>query len=196
MREAIVNKGFIFISKHNELDHYNEVKIKYGLEVMYSFITKTVAIIIMSLVFGFFVDNLLVLIFYGILRTFAHGVHAKTNSNCWISTMITYFITGVTCKYFIFNNLLIYIISILSFIIIAIYAPSDSIHRPIKRKNKRIALKIKAILTSIMLISILLLTKFKYKPSIIISLILCVISINPITYKILKTSRNNYKVNS
>ena len=62
-----------------------------------------------------------------------------------------------------------------------------------KKKEKRIKLKIKAILSSILFLCTVLFTKFKYKSSIFTSFILCVISINPITYKVLKTPRNNYR---
>jgi len=193
VKEVFINSSFNYINKHQKLDHYNEVKIKYGLEVMYSFITKTLAIFIMSILIKTFFENFFILIFYGILRTFSHGIHAKSNTNCWLSTMLTYLITGLFCKYIIIPKHILYFISILSLIIIVTYAPSDTKYRPIRRKNKRIKLKILSILSVISFSTLMLYTKFAYINSIAVSLILCVIAINPITYKILKMPRNNYK---
>ena len=193
MKNSFVNCSYNYIIRHKKLDHYNKVKIKYGLEVMYSFVTKTVAIIIMSALLGFLIENLFVFLFYGILRTFSHGVHAKTSRHCWISTLCTYFLTGLFCKYISFPKYIMYIISLISFLTIIIYAPADTIYRPIRSKEKRLALKLKASVASFLYIIIIIFVNFSYKNSIIVSFILCVISINPITYKVLKTPQNNYK---
>ena len=191
MKNSFISASYTFITKHKELDHYNEVKIKYGLEVIYSFVTKTIAIVFMSFLCGFLTENVYIFLFYGILRTFAHGVHAKSNKHCWISTLLTYFITGMFCKCIIIPKYIMYTVCITSFLIISLYAPSDTIYRPIRKKDKRIKLKVKAILSSVLFICIVLFTNFKYKNSIFTSFVLCVISINPITYKVLKTPRNN-----
>ena len=193
MKTAFISSSYRFITKHKELDHYNEVKIKYGLEVMYSFVTKTIAIVLMSFFCGFLIENIYIFLFYGILRTFAHGVHAKSNKHCWISTLLTYFITGMFCKYIKISKRVMYSVCIISTLLISLYAPSDTVYRPIRKKEKRIKLKIKAILSCILFLCAVLFTKFKYKNSIFTSFILCVISINPITYKVLKTPRNNYR---
>lgn len=192
VKETFIKMSFNYINNHQSLDHYNEVKIKYGLEVMYSFITKTTAILIMSLVMKVLAENTFVLLFYGLLRTFAHGIHAKSNTNCWLSTMITYFLTGLFCKYIKLPRYVYFIISILSITIISLFAPADTKYRPIRRENKRIKLKILSITTSLIL-SLLLFTSFKYKNSIIASFFLCIIAINPITYKLMKMTRNNYR---
>ena len=193
MKELFINSSFNFINKHQELDHYNEVKIKYGLEVMYSFITKTIAILVISLILGFLVENIFVLLFYGLLRTFAHGIHAKSNKNCWFSTMITYLLTGIFCKYAHLSKLFLISFSLLTLLIVILFAPSDTIYRPIRNKAKRIRLKVFSLISVILLSSLLIYSNFPYKNSVIVAFILCIVAINPITYKILKMPRDNYK---
>lgn len=193
VKDVFINNSFNFINRHQNLDHYNEVKVKYGLEVMYSFITKTIAILIMSYFIGALLDNIFVLLFYGLLRTYAHGIHAKSNSNCWISTMLTYLVSGLFCKYINIPVYILYILSILTIVIVVKYSPSDTIYRPIRRREKRIKLKIISTFLTILMSLILLFTKFNYKNSIVVSFILCIIAINPITYKLLKMPRDNYK---
>lgn len=195
MKELFINSSFNFINKHQELDHYNEVKIKYGLEVMYSFITKTIAILVMSLIFGFIFENIFVLICYGLLRTFAHGMHARSNKNCWLSTMTTYLLTGLFCKYVHLSKSILIFTSLLTLLVVVIFAPSDTIYRPIRNKAKRIRLKIFSIISVLLLSTLLLYSNFSYKNSIVVAFILCVIAINPITYKIFKMPRDNYKNN-
>ena len=79
-------------------------------------------------------------------------------------------------------------------ILIAIYAPADTEKRPIVSKARRQTYKIISIIISIsyMIISLSINNNF-ISNSLLLSLLLELIMINPLTYKIYKQPYNNYK---
>lgn len=189
MKALFINKCFNFINKKKKLDNYNQIKIKYGLEVMYYFVTKTFVILLLSYLFHFLKEAIIFNIFYIPLRSFAHGFHAKNNVQCWIITIATYFLLYLYIKYIVLNIIsviLLFTISIISFLI---WAPADTKNLPLIRKSNRTKLK-KASL--FILIIEILLSFVCCKSYIYIAIILEVININPIIYKLFKAKYNNY----
>lgn len=192
MKELFINNSFNFINKHHKLDHYNTVKIKYGLEVMYHFITKLIVVLLLSLYFNLLKQTLFIYIFYGFLRINAHGLHAKSNLSCWIITLTTYILLSFLSKHLIINfniGLLIIYICIFSYFL---WAPSDTKGKPIVSKKLRFRLKLLTVITAS--IEVIIYFKFyKYVGnSIIYSNILQSMLINPVIYKISNQKRNNY----
>lgn len=192
MKEIFVGSCYNFINSKKTLDHYNQIKIKYGLEVMYHFLTKTFVVLIISYLLGILKQNIYIFLFYGVLRTFSHGVHAGSNLKCWITTLTTYCIFGYLFKIISFTRLSEILISMLCVTSIIILSPSDTKYRPIRSRKKRINLKIKATIVSFIYLFIVLLN-LKLKKYFMFSLILCSIVINPITYKLFGLVRDNYK---
>ena len=193
MKDLLINKSFNFISNHKELSEYNEIKIKYGLEVMYNFIFKTMAVLLLALLFNVLIEVLLIFIFYGFLRSFVHGVHGNSNIICWILTLVTYIISIFIIKNYAFSFNISVIICIFSFISFLFWAPSDTKYRPLLSVEKRKKLKLLSLLISIIYSIIILFTPFKYTNCLLISLCLSSIVINPISYKLFGLKRNNYK---
>jgi accessory gene regulator B len=193
MKELFISSSFNFINNHKNLSEYEKIKIKYGLEVMYHFITKTIVLLLVSYVLNFFVQTLLIFIFFGTLRTFCHGIHAKTNLQCWLLTITTYIVCGVCCKLVNFTFLIKIIICVFTFLHILIFAPSDTIYRPIRNVKHRVKLKLFSLLISLLYIYYIINHFNIYSKCMIVSLILISFSINPLTYKIFNLTRNNYK---
>ena len=193
LKDLFISKSLNLISKHKSLDNYNQVKIKYGLEVMYNFIMKTSVILLIAAIFNSFIEVLLIFAFYGLLRTFIHGAHGKSNLLCWILTLISYstgiyIIKNYTIPYFI--EIIICFIALLSMVL---FAPSDTKYRPLINRNKRIKFKIISIILTVIYSLVILFTNFKYTGCLTISLTLSTIIINPLTYLLLGLKRNNYK---
>ena len=192
MKELFITRSFNFINKHQELDHYNQIKIKYGLEIMYNLFSKLIVIIIISLMLGILKQNVLIMIFYSILRSAGYGIHAKSNKMCWISSISTYIALGYLSKTITFNQVSIILIIVLSIFSFILWAPADTPKKPLIRKSSRIKLKILIIIYSI--IEIFILIKFKYLTNpIIFGFILECVAVNPFIYLITNTRRNNYK---
>ena len=106
MKDLFVNSSFNFINKHQNLDHYNQVKIKYGLEVIYHFFTKLFVVIMLSLLFNTIKYVIPLFFSFGILRTFGYGIHAKTNKLCWLFTLTLYVFFGIYLKLFQFIKII------------------------------------------------------------------------------------------
>lgn len=193
MKELFINNSFNFINKHQSLDHYNQVKIKYGLEVMYHFFTKLFVVLLLSVYLKTIPYIIPLFISFGILRTFGYGIHAKTNKLCWFFTIFIYVILGLYLKYFSFNHTIKLLLFFLSLLSVTLWAPSDTKGRPLVNKNKRIFLKTMCIFAVILEVIISYSTNLYFKDVFVISTSLEAIMINPFLYKITNTTRNNYR---
>ena len=193
MQDLFVNKCFLLITKYHNLDHYNEVKIKYGLESLYHFITKTIGILLLSYFIGIIKQNLLIFLFYGPLRMFGHGLHAKSNIECWILSIITYVLLGTIIKYVYIDKLILIsfiIISIFSFII---WAPADTECKPIISKKLRNTMRRRTLIISFIYTSLFIFIYPNILAKVIsLSMLLEALLINPITYKCFNAKYNNY----
>ena len=193
MKYLFVNSSFNFINKHQNLDHYNQVKIKYGLEVLYHFVTKTIVIFFVSYLLHLLKYTLLLFIFYGPIRMFGHGLHAKSNKWCWINSLSVYLILDLYLKYTNFNFTILIILLFISLFSIVLWAPADTKNEPLVNKKTRKKLKIKSIIIGIAYCIIFMITKYSILQKIIcFSLLLESVLINPFIYYITKSKYKNY----
>ena len=194
MKEIIINKAMNHIKKKGNYSEEKLAEIKYGLSTLYINITKTIVIFTLDYFLGIIKELLLILLFYGLLRLTGFGLHAKKSWQCWIGSLFTFLLLPFLVKALTINIYIRIIISILSIIFIAIYAPADTEKRPLIRKNRRILYKIICTITAI----ILTIYSFHIKNTLIqnaifFSLILECIMISPLSYKIFKLKYANYK---
>lgn len=195
MKEKFLNNSVSFITKYNNTYSRDDIdKIKYGLEGLYLTVTKLIIIILISIILGIFKELLLVLIFFNIIRYPAFGVHADKSITCLITS--TTIIIGLT---FLIINIPIpiinkIIISILSFIDYLLFAPADTIKRPLTNKRKRKYRKIASCVVSLIYIIIIFTIKNNLiSNTILTALIIEALLINPCIYKLLGMPYNNYK---
>lgn len=193
MKHLFINSMFNYISIRKELDEYNKVKIKYGLEVIYHFFTKAIVMLLLSLILGILKENLFIFIFYGIIRVFGHGIHAKTNLQCWIYSLITYVVLGFYIKNVYINSNVIISLCLVSILSYILFAPADTKNLPLINRKIRKKLKIKTVVVSLIFLLICLLSNNQFiKEVICISMTLEAILINPFLYKITNSGFNNY----
>lgn len=194
MKEKFVSSSINLIKKYEDCDDLKIKKLNYGLQGIYSLIIKLIVIIIIAIITKSIKQTLLFLLFYSGIRTYSFGWHAKTNIGCWISSIITYNVIPMLIKNIIIPNLITYIVLIIAFISIILWAPADTPKRPLIRKEHR--KKCKIISTIVIVIYALIILLFKNQlihNAIIYALIIQCIFINPIFYKITNTQFNNYK---
>ena len=195
MKEVFLNNSINFITKYNPNYTEDDIeKIKYGLEGLYLTLTKLIIILLLSAILNITKEIILVLLFLNIIRYPAFGVHADKSSICLITSII--FILGL--PYILINiKINIYtkiIISILCFINYLLFAPADTIKRPLTNKKKRKYRKIAScILASIYIVLIFTLKSNTLINTILAALIIEAIMINPLTYKLLGMPYRNYK---
>lgn len=168
--------------------------IRYGLEGLYLTFTKTIVIIILSLLLGIFFENLLLLLFYNIIRFSAFGLHAKKSSHCLIISLL-FFIGGVyVCEYVYFPLIVKAIMCIICILLISKYAPADTEKRPLINKKKRRKYKILSIfLSAIFAILIVVFNENIISNYLLIGMIEAILMILPISYKLLNLPYDNYK---
>lgn len=194
MKELLLKKSMTCINKYYDYDEIKSSEILYGLDVLYMFVTKTVVIFLISFFLNLHEELLVMVIFYSLLRTSGHGVHASKSSQCWIASLITFLILPFLSKLFIFDKLTYLIISSVFSIICIIYAPADTEKKPIINKKKRIILKIICGINCIAyVISLCYIEPGVISNIIMFSIILQAIVMLPITYKMFDQKYNNYK---
>ena len=116
MREKFLKKSIASVKK--KYPYYTEEKleeIEYGLDAIYLNIPKTIIIFGLAIILGIFKDMILLLTFYGILRTFAFGMHASKSWHCLVISTVMFIGGGLVCKYISIPYYVKIIISIISF---------------------------------------------------------------------------------
>ncbi len=194
MKELFINKSISLITKY-KVSSEKDIKIyKYGLDGLYNLITKTLVVLLVTLLLKTAKEFGLILIFYALLRTFGFGIHANSSLKCWISTLTIYIVGSILVKEIIITKTISLIIWTLSFISFILWAPADTPKRPLIRKEQRKKLKFKVCIITITYL--LLIAHINSKiviNSISYALTIQMICVNPITYKLTKTQFNNYK---
>ena len=192
MQKIVIGKLMNYIKNNKKLDDESEEKIIYGLESIYLLITKLVVICIIALLFNFFKEFLIFLLIFNGIRTFAFGLHATKSSICLILSTIAFL--GIPYISTIINIPIIIkgIIGILCIVLIFKNSPADTKKRPIVNKRRRLRLKVISTLISIIYVSISFFQNNFFGNCLILSLLLEVIFISPLTYKIFKLPYNNY----
>ena len=194
MKQQFLTSTINFLQKYNNYSEKEVMKLKYGLEGLYLTITKLVIILAIALILGILKEVVLVLVLFNIIRYFGFGFHAEKSSECLILSALSmigipYFFTKVQLS---INAALL--ISAFSIIIFAIYAPADTIKRPLKDAKKRLIRKMLTVGTAILYVVIMYLFSNQFITNLVISsLVIEVIFINPLTYKIFRQPYNNYK---
>jgi len=182
MRDKVVNNIMIRIKDNNkELDDVKFAEIKYGLQGLYTLITKTSFIILLSLLLNIFSEFLLFFIFYSILRSVGFGTHANSNLKCWIFS--TLFLLGIPYIMHIIkiNKIIQIILWIIFFINFLIFAPADTKKRPMINKKRKLKFKIMLLIFSIIYLFIII--YFKNISNLVLgSMLLEALLVNPIGY--------------
>lgn len=168
--------------------------IMYGLEGIYLTTTKLVIIFLLALLFGFFKEMILTLLFYNILRMFAFGMHASKSWHCLLISSLFFLVGPILGMILDINFYLKIGVVIILAILVVIYAPADTEKRPLINKKKRMRWKILSIIVAIILsVCIIVFDQHKISNYMFIGYIEAVLMILPITYKLFKLPYNNYK---
>lgn len=194
MKSAFVNYSLNYLTKNNACSEKQIPIFRYTLESLYSLITKTSVVLLLSLFFKTFSITFITILLYSFLRGFAFGVHATKNIYCWIISLTVYIVGPLFIKYFTIPSIYIFIgygISILAFLL---WAPSDTPSRPLLNKKKRITNKIITLSLALLYIGISLLIKKENFYEIIFFLFLLEdICICPLTYHLFHIPYRNYR---
>ena len=194
IKSFVINNSMNLVNSLNKYDKEQQEEIKYGIESIYIAISKVVVILFISFILGLFKEAILFLLLFNVLRIAAFGLHASKSLYCWISSSISFLLIPYLCKTFEFPILFYIISSIISLISFVLFAPADTIKRPLINAKKRKIYKVLSIIFSIIyIILIFTINNLLIKNMLYFSLLLETVLIIPITYKIFKLPYNNYK---
>ena len=194
MKEKFLDFCITFLQKNNDYSELELKKLRYGLEGIYLTITKTLVILLVSLILNIFIETLCCILFFNIIRYFAFGFHAEKSFHCLILSLFNFI--AIPYAFLNTNNSMILniILSVLCLILILVFAPADTVKRPLKDKKKRIIRKFLTFLIGCLYtVAIIFLKNHMISDILISTLLITVIVINPITYKIFGQPYNNYK---
>lgn len=182
----------------NQYPNYSSEKIDeimYGVEGIYLTFEKAIIIFLIAAVLGIFKNIILLLIAFNTIRVFAFGVHASKSFICLISSSALFLTAAFLCKVITINTTLILILYPIFLFLMLLFAPADTVKRPLINKKKRIRFKTLSVLITIIyfIISILFIKNNELVNYLLFGLIIECILINPITYKLFNTPYNNYK---
>ncbi len=176
---------------------YDEDKldeIRYGLEATYLSITKLVVILFASFLLGIFTESVILLVLFNFLRLTGFGLHATKSWMCWVSSSITFLLVPFFCKSLVLPNYLLVAISVVCMINFILYAPADTVKRPLIHKKRRIFYKICTVLIASIYIALIFITKDTFLQNSLASAMLIEGAlINPYIYILFNLPYNNYK---
>lgn len=192
LNQIVIRKTLKFIRNNSDYSPGDYNRIEYGLEGVYLTFSKTIIVFLLGIIFHYFDTVLLTLIFFNLLRFFAFGLHAKESWQCLLLSILQFNILPYLFLYISINTYWIYSIFIFSFISFLLFAPSDTIKRPLTNKKKRVIRKVLSIISLFVLFTILYFYDF-FKVPILCACLIESLMINPLIYRILGLPYNNYK---
>lgn len=194
MKSFFMNKSLAFLCKYNTYSDEDIEKLSYGLEGIYLTITKLIIIFALALLLNIFKEIIFLLIIFNIIRYFGFGIHAKKSSECLITSLILFIMLPFVFLTFNISKKILFIISTISILSFFLFAPADTIKRPLKNKKKRTIRKILTIIVGIIyLLCGSIINNYTISTLFFLAIIIQSIVINPITYKLMRQPYNNYK---
>lgn len=197
MKQLFLDKTIKFITKYQSYNQEEMEKLLYGLEGIYLTLTKLVFIFVVSLFLGILREVIILLLLFNVIRYTGFGFHAKRSIECLIFSSVCFIIVPYIMMNINFNNIMILTIYSLCLLSYILYAPADTVKRPLPNKKKRKIRKVATVIISIIYLALIFILNNNTMTALILSaLINEMIMILPITYKLFKQPYNNYKTYS
>ncbi len=192
MKERIISSTTNYLTKYQNLSSSDLEKIRYGLEGIYLTITKMIIIIGVAFLLGMLKEVTIILVLFNIIRYTGFGFHANTSMECLILSIACFVLIPIVfLKVNISTNAIIFI-SILCIISYILFAPADTVKRPLRNKKKRLIRKISTIIIGLIYIGLMFLIP-SWRLLFLTALVILAITINPLLYKAFGQPYNNYK---
>ena len=169
-------------------------KMILGMEILLHNMPKMVLMMVVALYLGILPQTLVTWLSFIVIRRNTGGLHAGSSITCTIMTLLMF----VAVPYALIEIQIGVGIFLLIFVIIGFglyrYSPSDTAARPILGKKKRARLKKRAVATSVFILALGLLLRNEMLYGLFAAgALYTLISVLPLTYKMLGESMNNYE---
>ncbi len=179
--------------RYGSMDEYDKEYIYLGLYLISSLITKSCLLLVTSMMLNLTKKVFIMAILFLLIRFFSSGLHMKSSISCTM-TSLGFYLGGsfFADRISLSNEICLVFLLILGSIIVK-YSPADTEKRPILGVDKRKALQIRSgiVVVTIIIINILLSSNIIFKLTTVVYLFQ-MISVIPITYRIMNENYNNY----
>ena len=192
MSHYFIQKTLLFIQNNTNYNKKELLKIQYGIEGVFLTLFKVFFILLIGVIFHYFPIVFITILFFNILRFFAFGLHAKKSSHCLILSLIEFNLLPYLLLRVSISSFMIWMISIITLISFLLFAPADTEKRPLTNPKKRNIRKILSIVSFFIMLIFAYHIKYLQVP-ILAAFLIEDFSINPLSYKLLGLSYNNYK---
>lgn len=194
MKEIFLNSTISFIKKYNSYSEREEKLLRYGLEGLYITVTKLVIILLLAVVLHILKEVILTMIIFNVIRYFGFGFHAEKSYECLFFSIVCFILIPLLFINIDFSlnwSLSISIFCVLNYLI---FAPADTIKRPLPNKKKRLIRKSLTVLVGCIYTFVIGFFNNDYVTLLFLSaMVIQTILINPLTYKLFRQPYNNYK---
>jgi len=118
-----------FVAKND--DTADQEILEYGLGLLISTILSYIVIFGSALLFGVFVEMLVTVALYSVMRSIIGGSHANSKIVCDITYTSSLYLLIIVSTIISLNIYIIAALYVISLVLIALYAPGDTIQQPI-----------------------------------------------------------------
>lgn len=157
--EKLLNNITSYLYGDDNCDENTKEVIYYGLEILILKIVFWLTAALIGLFMGVFFENIVYMVFFVLLRSYAGGYHSKSRLRCFVLSTLTIILSICVFKIsnmFDITNAILVISGAISFIIVFLLSPIDSKNRELDnnevicfRKKARIILCSETILAII-----------------------------------------------
>ncbi|MDQ2087413.1 accessory gene regulator B family protein [Herbivorax sp. ANBcel31] len=195
MINKLINQFIKIIKSNIYLDSKKEELVTYAMRIIiFELIIGTFCIAI-SLLLGVFKFLVVTTIGFGAMRVLAGGAHANSRLECFVFYNIIIWGVIYLSTMLTISTEVIVILMIINIFVLSLYAPGDTLKKPIIRKKKRKLLKIASIILTILLHVVALLIQSMesvISNILVLSSIVTVILLLPLGYKLCRC-KSGYK---
>ena len=194
MKQVFLDNSMNLICKYQTFSDIDQKKLRYGLEGIYLTLTKTIVLLILSICLNILKEFLLVLLFFNVIRYTGFGFHAKKSSQCLFISILDFIVIPYTLFHIYIPANSIYVILAICIIHFILFAPADTIKRPLTNKRKRIIRKLLTIMIGLIYTFIIVFSHNEWISKILLATMMIeAINIHPLLYKAFGQPYGNYK---
>lgn len=194
MKKKFIHSTISFLEQYHDYSKNEIDRLRYGLEGIYLTFTKTIIILLIAFILGILKEVLILLVLFNIIRYTGFGFHAEKSYQCFILSTIYFICIPLFFMHVKLSFTITVIICSLCILSYFLFAPADTVKRPLPNKKKRIIRKFFTVVIGCIYSTLIFILPIDFfKPLLLSSLVIQSIVINPLLYKIFGQPYHNYK---
>ncbi|MCK8058218.1 MULTISPECIES: accessory gene regulator B family protein [unclassified Fusibacter] len=183
-----------YLVSHRQLSEIEKVRVKYGVEMFYLAFSKTVVIALIAGMLGVLPGMLLAMISFNLIKSSAYGLHAKSSMQCLLMSFLGLVLLPMLWRNSNPNIILLHSITVLMPLYFYIFAPSDTVKRPLIGATARAGLRLKATKRTLFIGTLIIcIPSVSIKVYLLSGLLTQAVLNCPITYYLMNEKRRNYE---